>query len=421
MPTAVLERPACQECSTLSTLGVLVDTAERERLCQDCVAELDLCFGCDLPARETAECADGAYRCAGCRVRWSRCDDCHRYTEHYTAISGGGDVCEDCARTYNVCTDCEVRVEDYNLVDGERIVCQSCADSDYQFCADDYCDTLIAHTDHYCDSCARRHPNASLWHSDYKPDPIFHGTGPLHLGLELELHVPADAFDDAVATATATLGDLGYLKDEASVSCGFELVTHPMSYDYAISEFPWSVLPRLRLLGAFTDSEVGIHIHLSRAGFDSPAHIYRWLRLIYRNDNHVTVLARRESQWAMFTADHIDHRHAARGNQCVGRYQAVNTLPRQTFELRIFGASLYRQQVQAAFAFAHASVEYTRHLTIPDILTRGGWTWQAFTAWAADRAEYAPLTAELATLTDIGAFDHLTPDIDADRELACAS
>ncbi|WIV52955.1 hypothetical protein [Amycolatopsis nalaikhensis] len=82
----------------------------------------------------------------------------------------------------------------------------------------------------------------------------------------------------------------------------------------------------------------------------------------------------------------------------LGRSSAINTQPEDTFELRVFASSLDIRHVQAALAFADASVAYTRDLTIPDTTTRGVWTWGAFTQWLRTRPQYAPLTAELEDL-----------------------
>ncbi|MDN2496233.1 hypothetical protein FHY52_05910 [Nocardia nova] len=236
----------------------------------------------------------------------------------------------------------------------------------------------------------------------YKPEPDFHGTGPLYLGLELEIKTPRDVFDDAAELAIDRLGDLGYLKEDGSIQpCGYELVTHPMSYKFACQQFPWSLLNRLRMLGAYTDTSVGIHVHVSRAGFSSPAHAYRWLKFVYRNESHVKVLARRDSeQWAVFDPG-ARARAAAHAKGETGgafRYQAINVCPEDTFELRVFASSLHAREVQAALAFADASVEYTRTLSAADIARRRGWEWVAFTAWLGARPEYRCLTDELEAL-----------------------
>ncbi|MGW5922118.1 amidoligase family protein [Nocardia fluminea] len=416
MPTAVLvDLAECEACSTRHPLSELVDTAEHERFCSGCVADLKPCAGCDLPVRDNALTTDDDYRCAGCRSAFSVCDDCMRYTRYNIAILSGGDVCESCAEAYSTCDDCNFAVAEPVSINGERDVCEDCR-QDYREC--DRCETLIRGREDYCDDCYR--PDHSLVHdSEYTPRPIFHGNGPLFLGLELELRTTPHGFDDSVETANDQLGRVAYLKHDGSISCGFELVTHPMSYDYAITEFPWSVLSRLRLLGCYTDDEVGIHVHLSRAGFDSPAHIYRWLKLVYRNEDEVSTLARRQdSQWAGFHPDIREKaRELAHGGRGWGRYHAINTRPLHTFELRIFASSLQRQQVQAALSFAHASVEYTRTLRAHDVTRHRGWDWATFTAWVATRPEYAALTAELTALGATGSG----VSTGNQEDLACAS
>jgi hypothetical protein len=229
---------------------------------------------------------------------------------------------------------------------------------------------------------------------------VFHGTGPLFLGPEIEIATPAYLDAECAQHAAARLGDLGYLKEDGSIGCGFEIVTHPMSYEWAIDHFPWQLLTDLAARGCAATAQTGIHVHVSRAGFSSPCHIYRWMKFIYRNQPQVTAVARRSSaQWAAFT-DH-DRRSVkdyAKGTRYGERYRAINTNNADTLELRIFASSLDPAQVQAALAFAAASVEYTRGLTAHDIAHHGGWQWPAFVAWLSDRPVYQPLRNQLEAL-----------------------
>lgn len=372
MPAAALVETSCEKCYHLIVAAESVVTVEGERLCRDCAAKVP------------------------------RCGDCDRCSRRLSDVVGGGAVCDDCADNYSTCDDCGYRTIDTCTVDGGNQVCATCEDEDYHTCAD--CSVLVPRRTLYCDFCednGSRH--CWVYDYDYKPEPLFHGDGPLFLGLELELKTPHQVFDTAVETAVEHLGDLGYLKEDSSIRpCGFELVTHPMSYDYAVSRFPWPLLNRLRLLGAYTDDAVGIHVHLSRAGFASPAHVYRWLKFVYRNEDAITTLARRHSsEWAEFSADARAHAAAdATGTNLdySPRYQAINVRPEHTFELRVFASSLRPRQVQAALAFAAASVDYTRHLTAVQIARRGGWEWSAFTAWVRTRPHYSPLLAEMEAL-----------------------
>jgi hypothetical protein len=77
----------------------------------------------------------------------------------------------------------------------------------------------------------------------YKPWPLFHGTGPLFLGLELEVATPLQRRSQAAQTAVSWLGSLGSLKADDSIGGGFEIVTHPMGYPWALTGFRGGCCP----------------------------------------------------------------------------------------------------------------------------------------------------------------------------------
>ncbi|ALG14555.1 hypothetical protein AOZ06_04885 [Kibdelosporangium phytohabitans] len=233
---------------------------------------------------------------------------------------------------------------------------------------------------------------------DYKPTPLFHGDGPLFVGVELEVSVPSQSFGEATETALRHLGRLGYLKEDSSiVDDGFEIVTHPMSYEWAMQRFPWNLLDALEKLGSDADGN-GLHVHVSREAFDGPCHLYRWMKFFYRNQPQVVALARRMSSHAAFRADgRARIKHYAKGGKGI-RYHAINTQNDTTVEVRVFAGTLNRQRAQAAIGLTVATVEYTRTLTTQDITQRDGWQWPAFADWVSQRPHYAPLVAEMETL-----------------------
>ncbi|WP_235746976.1 amidoligase family protein [Nocardia coffeae] len=344
---------------------------------------------------------DDGVLCGDCVTAWSACGRCDRYTQDTDGTVEDGPVCDDCAAHYCRCDDCGLLDRYLRELDNGTEICAHCA---IDYCSCQRCDALITGYADYCSDCSRSN---GIHDYSYKPTPLFHGTGPVFLGLELELKTSDGDCYDCARLATSTLGHLGYLKDDGSIGYGrgFEVVTHPMSYPYAMQQFPWDLLPRLEERGAYIDSDVGIHVHVSRAGFASPVHVYRWMKFFYRNESHLTRLARRScDEWAAFEpgarAGIVDF---AKGNHQWGlgdggRYQAINTLPEHTFEVRIFASSLIPQQVQAALGFVAASVEYTRILTSIDIARRHGWEWTAFVTWLRAHPDYAPLLAELEDL-----------------------
>ncbi|WP_410585434.1 hypothetical protein [Amycolatopsis sp. lyj-108] len=300
---------------------------------------------------------------------------------------------------FHLCEECDL-FDEYStaLTDDSptRPLCYNCArDHGYYECID--CDTLISYGS-YCDAHVARAGYDELHEYSYKPEPVFHGIGPRYLGMELEINVPLGDISDRAADAIAALDGLGYLKEDGSISHGFELVTHPMSYQWALESFPWELLPVLQGKGCTGDG-VGMHVHISRDAFAGPCHVYRWMKFIYRNASAVQVLARRDSDYAEF--DSLERsmvKETCKGERVARRSLAINTQPEATLELRVFASSLDPGQVKAALAFADASVSYTRDLTVADITRRGAWTWDSFTQWLLTHQQYSPLTHDLEGL-----------------------
>jgi len=316
------------------------------------------------------------------------------------------EICPQCLPQYKVCERCGLGSVSLRDTDDDYKVCGHCADTHFWECAD--CDNLISGGD-YCRSCDRScdcgncyecgySDSDDLIHDyDYKPAPIFHGEGTTFLGLELEINANSRRADAEIATDH--LGDMAYLKADSSIDYGFEVVTHPMSYDWAMANFPWKMLDALQEAGCDAGGNTGLHVHISRAGFTGPAHIFRWMKFLYRNQDMVIAVARRNSYvFAEFdTEDRERVKEFAKGGRSE-RYRAINTQNEHTFELRVFASSLNTQQVKAALGLAAASVEFTRQLTTAHIVHHGGWQWSAFTTWLGDEPQYAPLKAELEVL-----------------------
>lgn len=315
------------------------------------------------------------------------------------------------------CVGCDYPFHQFEMVPtvhGER-VCGPCARRDYWQC--DRCEEWVPDAEYDCPNCGDESDEGrcdcgSCYYDDddddsdlinsysYSPYLEFHGEGPVYLGLEVEVSTQYGDRGDLARTAVDHLGDMGCLKEDGSIGDGFEIVSQPMSWEYARESFPWRMFDRLESDGADAARSCGIHVHVSRAGFDGPSHVYKWLKLIYRNQAQVQTLARRESdQWAAFTEEHrAAAKDYAKGDQDADRYQAVNVTNDDTFEVRVFASSLDARQIQAALAFVAAGVEYTRSLSVPQIVA-GGWDWPAFYAWTAQHETYRALTAELENLS----------------------
>lgn len=262
----------------------------------------------------------------------------------------------------------------------------------------------------------------TLQYHGYRPHLIFHGDGPMYLGMELEIEIPErrDEATYAGRLLKSVKPDVIYFQEDGTIRHGFEMTTHPMSYPWAMEHFPWELLTRMEEDGCSTHHGVGLHIHVSRAAFDgSECHLYRWLKFIYRNERQAKVLGRRSNdEWASF---HPDHRQAIKymikqedmrrgydrhGNYTPAaariRYQAVNPLNADTLEVRFFASSVRPTEVKAALGFVASTVEYTRRLDANQIIRNNGWAWSAYVDWLRQEPQrdvYRPVLDELEALS----------------------
>jgi hypothetical protein len=170
-----------------------------------------------------------------------------------------------------------------------------------------------------------------------------------------------------------------------------------MSHDYYKNQASdlWDTLEHLRTyykVKSWDTSTCGLHIHISRTGFNGGGHMHRFLNLIYSNADFYSILAGREqSRWASFDDivsnqimydengnyalnEHGDYKYITKrdiASKLQGynteRYSAVNTRNRETLEIRIFKGTVNTNTIKSHIDLAHASVEYTRNLTVRDV------------------------------------------------------
>jgi hypothetical protein len=262
--------------------------------------------------------------------------------------------------------------------------CEDCTDN-VEFC--DECDEYY---ENGCNSCG------STIHSyQYKPDPIFYGTdtNKMYLGLELETEIRTNsvACRESAELITNQVPEI-YLKSDSSISGqGYEIVSHPLSFNYWQDNMQhfYDTLEELRTTynaRSWDSDSCGIHIHISRNGFKSGAHMHRWINFIYKNVEDVTKYAGRGNNRYAQYGDVYKHDKYGRpyftlkdkitNGGFTERYSAVNTQNQNTLELRVFRGTTNSNGVRATLEFAHASVEYTRDMSISDVkLGMLGWDW----------------------------------------------
>ena len=348
----------CAVCSTDIAPDDLYTTEMQESVCSDCARTCDHCGTCGTENDNWCVVDDDLW-CEDCTdSRASYCDSCEEYTRHSTNY----------------------------VADRDTYWCDGCTQNTF------FCDACDQYYDQgYCEECG----DTSMIHDyNYRPDPIFHSTKSderLFFGIEVEVEAGRNLHEASEYANQLEGMDIAYLKSDGSLSCGFEIVTHPMSHDYYKNEVPelFSTLDHLREnygVKSWGTGTCGVHVHISRTGFNGGAHMHRFLNLVYSNKDLFSTVAGRESdRWAKF--DDVDtgrgswiesgegrefmpvRSFARKLNPHRGsdRYSAVNTNNMHTLELRIFKGSTQAHVVKSYIDIAHASVEYTRTLSVREV------------------------------------------------------
>ncbi len=336
--------------------------------------------------------------CESCRSWCNYCEEyCHNENTHY--VEGIGDYCESCWENHtHYCERCSCTYSEnesmYNIEDRGEYWCEGCFESDGFYCEE--CDQYYARG---CTNCGEGGRGSRLINDySYKPDPKFIGKDKnnLYFGIELEMEIRSGELDNSAKYVAENIGEWVYMKQDSSINQGgyrgFELVSHPISFsswsDFPLFDKTLDYLREHQEARAWDAKSCGLHIHVSRAGFKSGAHTHRWLTLIYKNAPEMMKFAGRKSDYAKFSDvykyDEYDRPYFTLADKVASprqvsteRYSAVNTQNEHTLELRFFRGTTKPSGVRSAIQLAHASIEYTRDLTLSDVKI-GALSWEWF-------------------------------------------
>ena len=374
----------CAVCSTDIDADSQYTTSSDEIVCSDCVRTCDRC--CDaFTVNDNYSIVDNDTWCEDCSDSYaSWCESCEEYSRHGTNYVADRDShwCDSCVQGCHFCEDC----------------------SQYFF-------------EGYCEDCQ----DESMVHDyNYRPDPIFHSTTGrerLYFGIEIEVEAGRNYSEAAEYAHQLESMDLAYLKSDGSLNCGFEIVTHPMSHDYFKNEAQdfFNVITGLRnehKVRSWGTSTCGVHIHISRTGFNGGAHMHRFLNLVYSNqDFYETMAGRSSDRWAKFDDivtgnwqyDDYGNRVARKVTRSFARkldpdrnsdrYSAVNTNNSATLEMRIFKGTTNPNTIKSHIDLAHASVEYTRSLSVLEV-KNGALMPEPFIQYIVDNGKLYPELVE---------------------------
>ncbi|MBE6561629.1 MAG: zinc-binding protein [Ruminococcaceae bacterium] len=267
-----------------------------------------------------------------------------------------------------ICAECGTPLNESNVhyfagnaycsecLDDLTVCCTRCGDRIFR---DDACYRHDASDEPYCEDCIGCNDDESgeeIHNYYYKPTPIFHGDGNRFFGVELEIDEAGEC--NSYAAKILDIGNENanniYCKHDGSLNDGFEIVTHPMTLEYHMTEMPWeAVLDKARAMGYYSHQAhtCGLHVHVNRTAFgesetEQDAAIARILFFVERNWNELLTFSRRTQRQLERWAARYGYKdnpseileHAKKGR--VDRYTCVNITNDHTIEFRIFRGTL---------------------------------------------------------------------------------
>lgn len=189
------------------------------------------------------------------------------------------------------------------------------------------------------------------------------------LGIELEVERKNSNGLKHRAMAGLIEHDHWYFKTDGSLTDGFEIVTHPMTFNY-VKRYEEVFSESLKKLvengyNSYDANTCGMHIHISKKCFTT-WHLYRFLKFFVENKEFIVAISQRKieklKKWANIEDDNdtslIYKAKKKEGNS--ERYVAINLKNTQTIEIRIFRGTLNFNSFMKNIEFAHALFMYTK-------------------------------------------------------------
>ena len=346
---------------------------------------------------------DGDYVCNNCIDNYyMTCADCGGLVPENDAIliNGRRDnfyVCNDCTSDYYCCEDCGEFFEDNGdmLNTNDGLMCNRCGEY-YVYC--EGCDTYY-HEDYvnyneyndcyFCDSCYQERRNESILDYHEFDDWIHYRSTnekendiypEFYIGFENEVECgSANSCMDTLANNVRDYFPVICSRD-GSLDEGFEIVSHPFSYDYIMEN-----KDKLRnMLNYLRDNNVkshdtttcGLHFHISKPKDEVIDRI--WLLMETYKEELIKFSRRTDSkiaEWCKFLTDTditkdndgdvVKSLYFIKKNKGkTNRYMALNTTNGDTIEFRLFRGTLKFETFMASLELVNNIVKYCSDLSI---------------------------------------------------------
>ena len=329
-------------------------------------------------------------------MKKSLCEHCkNEFSHHELFETGDGNfVCRGCLLLYyTMCFECGNYFLDENVYTDNRItICQSCKDSYYTCdeCGDfvHYCNIYQFNDGTYCEYCFDQLTRYVINEYDFKPNPVFYGEGEKYFGIELEIDGGGEDGEKA-KIITDCLNEHVYCKHDGSLDEGFEIVTHPMSYEYIKKiKKNFKIMMETALDEGYVSHNAetcGLHIHVSKKFFgeceeQQDLHIAKILYLIEKHWGKMVKFSRRTEEqiedWAKRYCEEVESLNSTNILQKAknsGRYHTINLKNKHTIEFRLFRGTLKFNTFIATIQFVHHLTDLAKKLTLSEVQ---GLTWR---------------------------------------------
>lgn len=371
LQTAILALLVCENCGSPLFRNVPNAFAVQTGPYYPAALQCDSCYHRDhvrCPVCDRSRLLTSMHNISRLRLR--------RFSYHY-----GRDiipyVCNSCFGTIGECNACHTSffrtdsAHGHSAPDGE-IYCDDCFSERWAECR--HCGALLdldsdnIRTDSdgetVCLSCYEEYSAKELIKS-YSENVLNYcsmmGQG-LHTGIELE--VESESMDNLRSDCQAVLDSLGtdyvILKSDGSLDdTGFEIVTTPATMTIHKERFDKFFRSIPEGLHSWKGGNCGIHIHVERKGL-SQLTIGKLLVFVNSPNNEsliTTIAGRYASRWSQIKPKSLD---ATPSSQQEERYEAINLMPRNTIEFRIFRGTLNRLHFLANLEFVYSLISWAR-------------------------------------------------------------
>lgn len=399
--------------------GIEIEEEEEGETCQDC--------NCTIEGEQYE--IDDRILCQDCYDSYGTCDHCESMQLYDDMVnledSRGNDItyCQDCFDDHGFsCSDCgdnhlnRDRIETNN---GDNI-CQNCYEDNYFTCdncgevyhADSYCG------DGYCEDCyhneEEEEENNDYIHGyHYKPRSVFHRVAKeekLYIGIELEVEGDNDYAEEL--SELSNNEQLFWLEHDSSLNNGFELVTHPSTLEYYMTQFPIEQISKGLADNGFKSHNTdtcGLHIHVGKKLLTNTDQIKMGLFVGFNADK-LKVLGRRDYNHYCHKKE-IEKGNLQAAKYSPSRYEAINFTNDNTVEFRFFKGTLKHSTILASIQFVHSLVKFCKGNGFPTIIKP---CWNEYCDFIKGKKEYFTLVEYLTFKNIFGSFDLCNPEKEGD-------